>query len=299
MQVTVIHNPTAGNGEMSVEKLSEMMEAYGYRFRIHSSKEADLPAILAEPADLVAVAGGDGTVGKVLRTLPDRSRPVAVLPMGTANNIARSLGIEGQPQDLLRSWSEGRTKRFDIGVAVGPWGRRRFIEAIGVGTVAQAMAQADATDLPQEGEINHARRIICDVIRQAKAGCPIVTVDEWTLPEDLLFVEVMNINHLGPNLPVAPFADSGDGLLDIAYVREHQREEFLAWLDDQKARTPPPFQLERGKRIGMTWSGEPLRVDDEFMAPPEGGGAIIIELEEEPLRIVISSDSGHSQQSGG
>ena len=65
-----------------------------------SIKDKDFKAALGENWDLVLVAGGDGTVAKVARCLVDRDIahriPIAILPVGTANNIARSLGIEGE-----------------------------------------------------------------------------------------------------------------------------------------------------------------------------------------------------------
>ena len=55
---------------------------------------------LAQAEGLVVVAGGDGTVGKVIAQMPDRGVPVAILPLGSANNIARSFNVAGAPYEL-------------------------------------------------------------------------------------------------------------------------------------------------------------------------------------------------------
>jgi len=58
-----------------------------------------------EPGDIVAVAGGDGPVGKVARRLIGSPTPIAILPLGTANNIANTLDVTGKSlKELIRSW---------------------------------------------------------------------------------------------------------------------------------------------------------------------------------------------------
>jgi hypothetical protein len=69
------------------------------------------------------VVGRDGTVGRLVRGLKDRSIPIAILPTGTANNIARSLGIVGDPKDILAGIARAPIKSLDVGVAKGPWGK--------------------------------------------------------------------------------------------------------------------------------------------------------------------------------
>lgn len=73
----------------------------GHDIVYRSTREPGWEKAIAD-ADLVAVAGGDGTVGKALTALGDIEPPlIAVLPLGSANNIARALGIDNQsPEEL-------------------------------------------------------------------------------------------------------------------------------------------------------------------------------------------------------
>ena len=65
--------------------------------------------------------------------------PIAILPLGSANNIARSVGIEADPIEIARAgWRETEVRRLDVGTAAGPWGKRPFVEAVGVGALAEA-----------------------------------------------------------------------------------------------------------------------------------------------------------------
>ena len=60
-------------------------------------------------------------MGRVALSLKDRSSLLAILPIGTANNIARSLGIVGEPKDILPELARAPIKFLDVGVAMGPW----------------------------------------------------------------------------------------------------------------------------------------------------------------------------------
>src|SRR6185503_11478949 len=117
--------------------LCRLLEEHGHEVRYQCSKEDGWKRALKKQADLVAVAGGDGTVGRVTRRMVGRGVPVALLPSGTANNIARTLGLLERPfEELVRGWDSARRAKLDMGVAKGPWGERYFIEGLGAGIFA-------------------------------------------------------------------------------------------------------------------------------------------------------------------
>ena len=105
MRVTLIHNPGAGKqGRNDAGGLVALLREGGHEVRYQSSKDDGWEQTLEEPADLIAVAGGDGTVSRVARRLAGRGIPVAARPAGTANNKNRSLGRVERPfGELVRS----------------------------------------------------------------------------------------------------------------------------------------------------------------------------------------------------
>ena len=126
-----------------------MIQSAGHKVKYQSSKEKDWKKALKRRCDIIAVAGGDGIVGKVARRMIDSRIPIAVLPTGTANNIANTLGLTGQPlTDLIKGWKTARCVNFDAGVAKGPWGARPFVEGLGVGLFAEAMFRIGDEFLP-------------------------------------------------------------------------------------------------------------------------------------------------------
>jgi diacylglycerol kinase family enzyme len=84
----------------------------------------------------VLAAGGDGTTAKVACWLVDSGIPLGVLPLGTANNLARALGFVASPEEIIARLEGGKKRAFDVGLAYGPWGERYFFEAAGGGLLA-------------------------------------------------------------------------------------------------------------------------------------------------------------------
>jgi diacylglycerol kinase (ATP) len=96
MRTLLLHNPTAGNGCLSADSLEAALSRSGCLVTACSKHDDSYKAALGKPWDLVAVAGGDGTVAKAARHMPDRNVPLALLPIGTANNVAHSLDLLGE-----------------------------------------------------------------------------------------------------------------------------------------------------------------------------------------------------------
>src|SRR5688572_19894490 len=171
MRLTLLHNPDAGRGHPSADELRAALWAAGYEVTYQSAKADDAERALERPAELVLVAGGDGTVAEVARALVGRDVPLAILPLGTANNIARSLGVQGSVRDVIAGLHRDRLadlarKRLDVGTARAPWGTARFVESAGVGVVTALLHEAKVTidaRTEQEGaggadEVAEARR---------------------------------------------------------------------------------------------------------------------------------------------
>lgn len=81
---------------------------------------------------MIAVAGGDGTVGKVARRLIGNPTPIAILPLGTANNIASTLGMSDLTlKDVIAGWKVARCVHFDSAVAKGRGARKILSRDLG------------------------------------------------------------------------------------------------------------------------------------------------------------------------
>ena len=147
IKITLIHNPAAGDdSHPSGDRIVEMIQSAGHKVKYHSIKEKDWKKVLKKSCDIIAIAGGDGTVGKVARRLVGSTIPIAILPMGTANNIGHALGLTGRAiESLITEWETARRLNFDMGEAEGPWGSKYFVEGVGVGLFAATILSIERT----------------------------------------------------------------------------------------------------------------------------------------------------------
>jgi diacylglycerol kinase (ATP) len=286
MRALLVHNPKAGSGRPSGEELLAALDAAGFSTTYCSVKNGDLDEALAQPADVVIVAGGDGSVAKIARSLKDRKTLVAILPFGTANNIARCLGIEGEPDALIKALRGAPVERLDIGLAVGPWGSRRFVEAIGWGAFAKAVDREDPGQSKQ-ARIERGRAAFAKTIAAYEARRFAFTADDEEIEDEVIFVEALNLGMTGPRMILGPTAKPGDQLLDIVYLPAVRRQEMLDWLADSPDDWPAPLTIRKARKATLSWQDGPLRVDDQVFDAPELPSNIIVELEPDGLRVCV------------
>ncbi|MEX0806312.1 MAG: diacylglycerol kinase family protein [Candidatus Binatia bacterium] len=282
MKVTLIHNPDAGSDDQpSGDELLELIRRAGHEPTYRSSKAKDWDTALEEPSDLVAVAGGDGIVGKVAKRLVGKHTPIAVLPMGTANNIARTLGMMDAPlQQSIAGWSTARRKNFDAGVATGPWGSTHFIEGLGIGLFTEMMTRLDGRGNVDLAHLTGPEEKITTVLQMLQVRLSTcaeielnITMDGLDLSGEYVLFEVMNIKSVGPNLFLAPKADPGDGFLDIVCLTRGAQEKLSQCMAECEEDNPIPAGLpvRRGKSVHIEWEGSPIHIDDQ--AWPDKGGS--------------------------
>jgi diacylglycerol kinase (ATP) len=259
MQITLLLNPDAGDGATSSDQVRQAIEAAGHRVTVRRPGKSELADALRDPGDLVAVAGGDGTVGRVMKALAGTSVPMAILPTGTANNIATSLGILGDPAKIVASWTRGDVRRVDVGSVRGPWGVTQFVESVGVGLLSHLIH-------PELGErlegTDEARSEARRAARTLPAPERRVELDGRELSGNYLLLEAMNIRCAGPNLWLAEQARAGDGKLEIVRALERDRAGLVA-LADTFGTSRPTFPTERGTRLRLWCTPDELHVDDE------------------------------------
>jgi len=271
MRVTLIHNPRAGvDDQPDGARLVELIEARGHVVRYRSIERRGWKRALERRADLVVVAGGDGSVGKVGRRLVGRRVPVAVLPMGTANNISRTLDVGAAPlQELVLAWERSRRVAMDVGRARGPWGERHFLEGVGLGLFSEHLVDDELRGRDHGGDAEQRRRRGVQELRdRLRASRPVrlsAALDGRDISGDYLLLEALVGRFLGPGLPLAPDGEHDDGMLDVVLVGAHERkllhEHLRAW---QSGRAEPSaLRRLRGKRLHLHWTGFPIHLDDK------------------------------------
>jgi diacylglycerol kinase (ATP) len=273
MRVTLLHNPTAGKGHPTRDELTALIRAAGHKVLYQSTKKRKYARALDAPADLIVVAGGDGTIRKVAVRLVGRGVPLAIIPLGTANNIAAALDIRGTREEIVAGWAHARRRKLDVGVVRAPWGKTRFIEGLGCGLFTDVMAALNAREretpdifAKTDNPLGMALRALHDALADYRAFDVRATLDGADISGRYLMFEALNISHVGPQLLLAPDADSGDGRLDFVLVTEDHRAEFADYLAYrlEGKQEAPDLKVVKGKRLRLHWEGAPFRLDDKL-----------------------------------
>ena len=278
MRVTIMHNPTAGKGQVKKRDLLAACKLAGLSASYYSTKTAGWKKALRKRADLVVVAGGDGTVSKIACQRVGRDVPLAIVPLGNANNIARSVGIAGTVHELAESWTHGHKRPLDIGLAFGAWGSRKFVEAVGVGPLASIIENDEESDKKHGADnLRQGRKELRQAFKKAEPLDYRLTLDGKPVTAKFVAVEIANIPYTGPGLELAPKSDPGNGALNVVCVRAADRDKVVAWLEAPHEKRAP-LRTKLGHKVSFRWQRGPLRIDDGVIPAPKDPEQVTVEL---------------------
>lgn len=244
MQLVVVLNPTSGRGRgaryrpqlqaalESVAQLQSVNNSTSTQWRIVETTGADsaeqlAKAAVAEGADVVVAAGGDGTCGAVVNGLMGSRARLGILPFGTGNDLARFLGIvpaqnskhlELAVQHILF----GTPRPVDVGRVNGRW----FINVAGCGFDAVVADRINRGFRYLHGTPAYIAATLQSLV-SFKAAHLRLTLDGETHELRAMLCAVANAQGYGGGMRVAPNAVMDDGLFDLCVIGDVSRLEFL------------------------------------------------------------------------
>jgi diacylglycerol kinase (ATP) len=269
----------------------------GHHATYQSTKEPGFKKALKQPADLVLAAGGDGTIGKVAFRLIDSGIPLSVLPLGTANNLARALGFVASPEEIIARLEGGKKQVFDVGLATGPWGDRYFFEGVGGGLLADYVRAAKkaekrngkAEKLSKEQQMARHGALLRRMLHDYPARQWKIEIDGRDISGRYILWEAMNIRSVGPALHLAPRAETRDGRFDFVCARAADRallmEHFDARVAGKKSKSPLPTRRFRDLRI--VWKGSTIHLDDELWRNKKNKSSDEIKITVKPSALIV------------
>jgi YegS/Rv2252/BmrU family lipid kinase len=226
VRISIIANPRSGRG-----RAFRLVQEYVRKWP-HGSWEVEVlttraPGHAAElahklascPPDVLAVCGGDGTVNEVVNGVSDPQFPVAVLPAGTANVLARAIGIPLDPLEAIKIALEGSVLRVDS--CFLQWApARHFLLMAGAGFDAYVVSRTSSALKDRVG--------IAAFYQSTLQCLATYSFPEFTLETEDLSIQattcvVANSRGYGGGLVLTPSADMTDGLLDVVAVQGKSR----------------------------------------------------------------------------
>jgi diacylglycerol kinase (ATP) len=249
MRAVLIINPVSGDGEPNEEKVSAIQKwlkpAPFVAQVCYTTKERGAGAVardaVAAGVEVVLVGGGDGTVSEVACELVHKQGTLGILPIGTFNNIARSIGVPADLRDATNVIATGHVTKIDVGLANNS---HYFFEAAGAGL--------DATLFPVGEEIKGGRwtrivravrlalqykpqsfrisfdRPLCEVLPVPnQKGMSAGALAGNIIHRKALLVVAANGPYYGGGFTVAAGARMRDGRLTLSIYRRFSKLELL------------------------------------------------------------------------
>lgn len=257
----IIANPRAGHGrgERNVRRLREAIRRRGYDCTpVPTERPGHAMELARRAADAgharVAVMGGDGTISEVVNGLVGSDTELGIVPMGTGNDVARSLRIpRGDLDAALDLAIQGETRPVDVGRERD----RHFISVLGVGFPAIVADEANSFT-----RLRGSAAFFVAVYKALHRLRPIpltIGLDERTLAMECVAVMVQNTPYTGGGLKMAPDAVVDDGELDVVVVADIARTDLMVHFPRVYSGhhlDHPAFSAHRARRVRVETAEE-------------------------------------------
>lgn len=234
IRVKLIANPGAGDVLKSAARLEQVTHYLlddGLKVDVALAKPKKEAIPIAKKAvkdgyDVVIAMGGDGTLGAVIRGIAGSKVKLGIIPAGTANDIAGSLGIPNDLKEACALIASGHTRKLDLG-QISTKKRKKFyffmVAAIGLTATLYPLI----SDVPQ-GKLWGIKNALMTILKYKSK--PIVSLtldDESKIEVETMLVTIANTPISGAKNLVAPEASLEDGLLDIAVYPGFSKAELI------------------------------------------------------------------------
>ncbi len=293
----LIVNPKAGQGRLRA--LLDDALAERPWIEVYPSKDPDDAVRAAREAvdkgvDVLALGGGDGTLHDLVSAVAERPPPaLAVVPLGTANDLAKTLGVPlDDPAAALDLTRDGVVRAVDLIEMRDAEGRRWVVNAATAGFVEQFEAVLDDDKKAFWKGLAYLRASI-EVLPELQCGAYSIEVDGRVHQVDACALMIANGRYAG-GFEFAPEADAADRTIDVLAVTAHELGEriglgvglaFGTHLDS------PHVWRERGRSVRISGSpsikfsvdGEPCgQIPVEFTIRPGAVRFMVPERADQP-----------------
>ena len=264
---------------------------------VHPTSAADTRAVvrraLAADASVVVACGGDGTVHAVAQELVGGPTPLGILPGGSGDDIAGSLGFGGGPEAVLagltRAIAAGESRWVDVGEVTAADGERRVFLAV-LSTGFDSSVNERANTMSRLG----GQRYNAAMLRELASFRPLpyrVVVDGVVHEGSGMLVSVGNGPRFGGGMLVCPTASIDDGELDITWLGAISIPAFLGVFPRVYKGTHvdhPAVEVLRGRSLEIEAPGQVAYADGERIGPLP----VSVEVRPAALRVLAGWEQG-------
>ena len=268
-RITVVANPKSGNSDLALDAALTRLQRVG----IATLERPEGPGGIARAVEVagaegrdVVLAGGDGTVNAALSALWKTDRPFGLLPMGTANDLARTLGIPTDLEAAAAIIAAGHVRRIDMSTVNG----HPFVNVASIGLAVEVALRHRGPRKRRLGVLNYPL-VWWEAYRAMRPFHVRITCDHVVRNERCIMLAVGNGRHYGGGLTVHEDARIDDGQLTLYFVKSAGSLQLMKML--------PAFfvgTLYRQERA-VSLCGRRVRVETRRPKRVDADGEIVTE----------------------
>ncbi|MEM7331147.1 MAG: diacylglycerol kinase family protein [Chloroflexota bacterium] len=281
MKIIVIFNPWANRGKAQSKQaeLESLCQRHGFYLQI-TQRAGDAQRFAKEAAeagaDIVAAAGGDGTVHEVVNGLcqvENLTSLLGILPVGSGNDLAFGLGIPTRLSLAAERLLNGQTKKVDLAKIEDENGRFQYADNnLGIGFDAQIVIQTESINWPG-GFFLYLFATLKTLFQEFRMIPLDITFDGETVQQSTLFLALGVGARGGGGFMLTPFAKHDDDLVDSCLVAEASRLRALTLLpsaiNGRHVNVKEVTMRQSKKIIIRSTDPMPIHIDGEVFAYPE------------------------------
>src|SRR5690349_406870 len=235
-QVKLIANPGAGKvleSSRIIEQVTQTLLEHGIPVDVALAHPAKEVFPIAKRAvkngySTVIAMGGDGTISAVIRGIAGSEARLGIIPAGTENDIAVSLGIPEDIQKACALIASDQTRQLDL-AQISTKEKKKFIFFMVATVGLTSTLYPDVKDVPH-GDLSNLKDAVLTFLQAKPDPKVFLTLDDDSRIEvETMLVTVTNTPLIGAKNLVAPDASTEDGLLDIAVYPNFSKAELLAY----------------------------------------------------------------------
>ncbi|HEY5556465.1 diacylglycerol/lipid kinase family protein [Acetobacterium sp.] len=294
MRVKLIFNPSSGaNVESPVEIADVLKEMQTWKFLPELyliDPDSDLPGVvedaISQGIQMFVVCGGDGTISAVTKALMGTNAILGIIPAGTQNNVALSLGIPTDIPGAVAILGKGQPLKIDIGLVTCNDISTPFIELCSVGLFSTLFPSGD--DI-QHGNIARIGDFLGILTTSPPSDIHLLLDDNKEIHKFGHAALISNMPYIGRHYQVGAPDAYNDGLLDVLFFADLSKLDLIGYiLNGVGTDTPedPRIQHYRVRRVVIdTQPAMPVMADGITL----GEGKVLIEVTRHALTVMVGT----------
>jgi diacylglycerol kinase (ATP) len=293
MRAKLIFNPSAGAARTSpIEIVDVIHEMQAWKLVPEAylvEPGCDLPGVVRDALEqgfrMFVVCGGDGTISAVARSLAGTPATLGIIPIGTQNNTALSLGIPDDIPAAIAILRNGRRIKVDIGMAACGSINTPFLEACSVGLVSTLFPSVD--DI-QHGNLAQIGNFLATLAGSPPAEIHMVMDNKKKIHDRGHVLLVSNMPYIGFHYQLGSLESFRDGLLDVLFFADLNKLELLGYVLQgvgEGKPEDPRIQHYHVRRVDIdTQPAMPVMADGSAL----GEGGVHIEVRRHALGVMVA-----------